>query len=119
MYTSTVLGVTDAELIRLFMVNVTGLVTDTLVAPLAGLVETRLNEPPSPPVPVVNELLNGVTALPSVSLKPPTVTLYTVETESSALGTKVSVVPLAASVTVPATVVLPCFTVIELLVTDV
>ena len=47
------------------MVNVTGLVTETPVAPFAGLVETTVNDPlPYPVVPVVKELLKVVTELP-------------------------------------------------------
>ena len=76
MQTSTVWEFTDAGSIRLLMVKVTGLVTETPVAPLAGLVEIRVNDPlPYEPVPVVNELVKVVTALPSMSLKPPTDTL--------------------------------------------
>ncbi len=99
------------------MVNVTGLVTDTPVAPFTGLVETKVNVPlPYPVVPVVNELVKVVTALPSMSLKPPTDTLCNLETASGALGTKVSVTPSLARVTVPATGLPPCgVTVIELL----
>jgi len=36
---------TEEALIRLLMVNVIGLVTDTLVAPLSGVVEARVNDP--------------------------------------------------------------------------
>jgi hypothetical protein len=98
------------------MVNVTGLVTATLVAPFVGLVETRVNEPlPYVVVPVVNALANGVTALPSMSLMPLTDTLYTVEAESAAAGTNVRVTPLLPSVTVPAIALPPDgVTVIEL-----
>ena len=39
------LGVHRGGLIRLLMVNVTGLVTETPVAPFTGLVETRVNDP--------------------------------------------------------------------------
>src|ERR1700732_2399448 len=101
------------------MVNVTGVVTDTPVAPLAGLVETTLNDPlPYPVVPVVNELLKVVTELPSVSLKPPTDTLCNLETARGALGTNVSVTPSLARLTVPATGLPPDgVTVMELLVT--
>src|SRR5260370_38305630 len=101
------------------MVNVTGLVTDTPVAPLAGFVETNVNDPlPYPVVPVVNEGFEVVTLLPSVSLKPPTDTLCNLETARGALGRKVSVTPSLARVTVPATGLPPCgVTVIELLLT--
>lgn len=58
------------------MVNVTGLFTGTLVAVFNGLVETSVNVPlPYPVVPVVNVLLKVVTALPTVSVNPPTDTL--------------------------------------------
>jgi len=58
------------------MVKVTGLVTDTAVAPLAGLVETKANDPLAyPDVPVVKELLKGVIELPWTSLNPLTATL--------------------------------------------
>ncbi len=101
------------------MVNVTGLVTETPVAPLTGVVETRVNDPlPYPVVPVVNELVKVVTALPSVSLKPLTDTLCNLETASGALGTNVRVTPSLASVTVPARALPPDgVTVMELLVT--
>ena len=46
MQTSTFWVLTDAGSIKLLMVNVTGLVTDMLLAPLAGLVETRVNDEP-------------------------------------------------------------------------
>src|SRR5258708_4038136 len=100
------------------MVNVTGLVTDTLVALLAGLVETRLNDPLTYVVaPVVNELLKVVTVLPSMSVRPLTDTLYTVEAVNAAVGTKVRVTPSLARVTVPGMLVLPCLSVMELLET--
>src|SRR5271165_2515106 len=74
--TSTLCGFTEAALIRWLIVNVTGLVTDTLVAPFSGLVESRVNDPlPYAPEPVVNVLVKAETALPSTSLKPPTDTL--------------------------------------------
>src|SRR5260370_18836523 len=99
------------------MVNVTGLVTETPVAPFAGLVETRLNDPLLyPVVPVVNELLKVVTVLPSVSLKPPTDTLYSWEAVSAEWGTKVRLTPSAATATVPAIALPPeGVTVMELL----
>src|ERR1035438_7952287 len=76
MQTSTVCEFTDAGLIRLLMVKVTGFVTDTLVAPFPGLIPTSVNDPLLyMAVPVVNELGNVVTGLPSTSLKPPTETL--------------------------------------------
>ena len=44
------------------MVNVTALVTETLVDAFAGLVDSRVNDPlPNEPVPVVNELAKVVT----------------------------------------------------------
>src|ERR1035438_3978812 len=76
MQTSTVWEFTDAGLIRLLIVNITGLVTDPLAAPLTGLVEVSVNDPlPYEVVPVVNELVKVAMALPSMSLKPPTDTL--------------------------------------------
>ena len=44
-YTKTVFGFTEAASMRLLMVNETGLVTDTPVAPLTGLIELMVNEP--------------------------------------------------------------------------
>ena len=64
------LGFTEAASIRLVMVNVTGLVTETPVAPFVGLVETMVNDPlPYELVPAVKELVKVVTALPSMSVK--------------------------------------------------
>src|ERR1017187_359983 len=118
MKTYTVFGFTDVALIRLFMVNVTALVTDTPVAAFAGMVESTLNPPPYVLLPVVKELLKGVTVLPSRSLKPPTDTLYTLEPVSGALGMNVRVTPSLARLTAPAIALPPeGVTVIELLVT--
>jgi hypothetical protein len=116
-----VFGFTDPASIKLLIVIVTGLVTDTPVAPVAGLVETTLNEPlPYVAVPVVNELVNVVTVFPPTSLNPPTDTLYSFDAVSAAAGTNVSVTPSAAKLTVPAIALPPeGVTVIELFVIDV
>src|SRR5271156_12343 len=119
--TSTLCVFTDAASIRLLIVNVTGLVTDTPVALFAGVVEESVNElAPYELVPAVNLLVKGVTELPSMSAKPPTEIVYTLEAVSDALGEKVSVTPSLARVTVPAIALPPAgVTVIELLVIDV
>jgi hypothetical protein len=105
----------------LLIVNVTGLVTATPVAPFAGLVELTENEPlPYAAVPVVNELVNVVTEFPPTSLNPPTDTLYTLLAVSAAAGANVNVTPSAAKLTVPAIALPPeGVTVIALFVIDV
>jgi len=74
--TSTVWRVSPiAASIRLVMVNVTGLVTDTPVVLFAGVVEEQLERIGSIKNwwPSVNVLvLKGATELPSMSAKPPT-----------------------------------------------
>src|ERR1035437_1136085 len=119
--TSTVWLFTDAASIRLVMVNVTGLVTETPVALFAGVVEDSLNVGgPYELVPAVNVLVKGVTELPSTSTKPLTEIVYTLEAVSVVLGRKVRVTPSLARVTVPAIALPPeGVTVIALFVIDV
>ena len=106
-------GFTEAGLIRLLIVNVTGLLTDTPVAPLTGFVPLTVNDPPpNATVPVVKVLVNGVTGLPAWSVNPLTCTVYAVVGASAPPGVKVSVVWSALRVIVPLTGVPPVDTVI-------
>src|SRR5208283_1630579 len=120
-WTWTVWLFTDAASIRLLMVNVTGLVTDTLLVLFAGLIEVSLNDwEPYEAVPVVNVLVNGVTELPSISKNPLIEIVYVMEAVKAAAGVNVRVTPSLARVTVPA-IALPAegVTVIELFVIEV
>jgi hypothetical protein len=86
----------------LLIVNVTGLVTDTPVALVAGVVDANLNElVPYELEPDVNVLVKDVTVLPSASENPLIATVYTLVEANVVLGTNVRVTPSLARLIVP------------------
>jgi len=93
------------------------LVTGTFTAAFAGVTELTVSGVLTGTLDddVVNPLVNACTAFPARSVKPLAVSVYTVFTVSGADGVNLSRLPL--TVTVPATALLPVFSVRALLPT--
>jgi hypothetical protein len=100
-------------------VNAIVLLTETPVAPAAGLIAVTVGCVvfATPDVPVVNVLVSGTTVFPAWSVNPLTFTVYTVLVASKVPGVKVSVVWLLLKLIAPLTGVEPADTVIALLPT--